>query len=164
MHSFAGSRSRNLRYFVNPAGNQSYCGLLGTAGPWMRVVAHTEDGNTHEAYCGARGRFVLRELFRGDTEVNVYDSEGNAVADTLIYLEEWLNTRLDINIEQAGDGCPEISGDYSGDGMLAINDVIALLLGMRDEPEYTCYDFSGDGAMNVADAISLLLYLRPGQN
>ena len=160
---FTGSRSRDLRYFVNPAGNQSYCGLLGTAGPGMRVEAYTEDGKTHEAYCGARGRFVLRELFRGDTEVSVYDSAGNVVADTLIYLEEWENTRLDINLGQGGAGCPEIRGDYSGDSVLAINDVIALLLGMRAEPSNVCYDFSGDGAINIADAISLLLYIRAGQ-
>ena len=57
----------------------------------------------------------------------------------------------------------DMKGDYNGDGALAINDVIQLLLLARENPGDPYLDFNEDGSYSITDAISLLLYII-GQN
>lgn len=52
--------------------------------------------------------------------------------------------------------------DFNGDGRLAINDVIALLLFQRANPGDLAADFNGDGEAVIADAIAMLLAWRNG--
>jgi len=101
----------------------------------------------------------MKELDPGETMLKVYDSAGRLVADSTIYLEEWQTHRVDF---ENLDGGPALHGDYSGDGRLAVNDVIALVLGMRENPGETYYDYNGDGNLNISDAIALLLAMRAG--
>jgi len=154
----AGSRVPDLVYFLNPAGEQSRSGVVGRAAPGLYVRSTAWDGTTNTGVCGAQGAFVLKELAPGETLLNVYDPTGRLVADSTLYLEEWETLRVDF--QRLGEPSPP--GDYTGDGRLAINDVIALLLGMRDHPGDLHYDFNGDGRLAVTDAIALLLFMMPG--
>ncbi len=53
-----------------------------------------------------------------------------------------------------------MTGDYDGDEVLTISDVIALLLkGMQDDSDPEI-DFNRDGRYSILDAIALLLYIR----
>ncbi|MBN2288457.1 MAG: hypothetical protein JXQ83_03925, partial [Candidatus Glassbacteria bacterium] len=156
---YAGSRVPGLIYFLDPAGDQSRSGVVGTAAPGHSVEASLWDGTTQTAACGAQGAFVLKELDPDETLLRVYNPYGRVVADSSVYLEEWTTHRVDFQVPAGG---PAVTGDYSGDGRLAVNDVIALLLGMRDYPEDTYFDFNGDGRLNVSDAVALLLFMRPG--
>ncbi|MEA2064373.1 MAG: DUF362 domain-containing protein [Gemmatimonadota bacterium] len=155
---YAGSRVPGLVFFTDPGGTEDQAGVVGTAGPGYYVRSAASCGCTETAHCGARGAYVFKELSPGEVELKVFNDTGLLVADTTVYLEEYRNLRVDfLNLGHAG---PQVTGDYSGDGDLAVNDVIALLIGMLDRPGDLYYDFNGDGRANVADAIALLLAMR----
>ncbi|HUU27621.1 MAG TPA: heparinase II/III family protein [archaeon] len=63
--------------------------------------------------------------------------------------------RTRVDFESAGHG-----GDYNSDGILDIQDVIALLLLARDNRDDPAVDFNRDGGFSIADAVALLLYIR----
>ena len=156
---YAGSRVPGVVYFLNPAGDLSRSGVVGTAAAGHFVRAAGWNGTVQATTCGAHGAFVLKELDPGETMLKVYDSADRLVADSTLYLEEWQTLRVDFEDLNGG---PVLPGDYSGDGRLAVNDVIALLLGMREHPGDTYYDYNGDGNLDISDAIALLLAMRAG--
>lgn len=61
-----------------------------------------------------------------------------------------------------GSESAEYKEDINGDGQVAINDVIALLLMARENPEDPQVDYNGDGKYSMADAIALLINIRSG--
>jgi len=52
--------------------------------------------------------------------------------------------------------------DFTGEGNIAVNDVIAFLLLARDDPANPGLDWNGDGGYNITDAISLLTDILNG--
>ncbi|MBN2288677.1 MAG: SUMF1/EgtB/PvdO family nonheme iron enzyme [Candidatus Glassbacteria bacterium] len=57
----------------------------------------------------------------------------------------------------------EYKEDINGDGKVLINDIIALLIMGRDNPNDPNIDYNGDGKYTVSDAIALLLAVRDGR-
>jgi len=59
---------------------------------------------------------------------------------------------------EPGENC-----DFSGEGTVSINDVIAFLLLARDNPEHSRLDWNGDGIYSIIDAVALLLDIIQGK-
>jgi len=57
----------------------------------------------------------------------------------------------------AGKCTMSLPGDFDGNGVLGIPDVISLLRSIRDKSTDPCLDINGDGAVGIADALTLLL-------
>ncbi len=85
-----------------------------------------------------------------------FANHGRSVARSLYYLSyEGLGVQ---------PPAPPEKGDFNGDGLLGVGDVIALILKAladRTDPEV---DFNGDGRYSIADALSLLIYIRDQQS
>jgi uncharacterized protein (DUF362 family) len=156
---YAGSRVSGLEYFVDPTGGGNLAGVEGTAAADYYVRATSQDGSVQTSACGAGGAYVLRELRTGITELEVLDSLGRQVAKKLLYLKESETVRLDFEPTAPG---PAVTGDYNWDGVLELDDVIALILGMQAHPGDLYYDFNRDGRVNIIDAIVMLIFMRPG--
>ena len=72
-------------------------------------------------------------------------------------LGETERAQLAREIEEAsGIGVTQVKGDYSGDGKLALNDVISLVTLMRKRPGDKSLDYNQDGRENIIDVIVLL--------
>ncbi|MEA2064514.1 MAG: rhodanese-like domain-containing protein [Gemmatimonadota bacterium] len=56
----------------------------------------------------------------------------------------------------------EIFCDFTGDGVVNVSDVVALLLYQRDKPGDPGGDFNGDGSSDIQDVIAMLLAQRDG--
>ena len=92
----------------------------------------------------------------GEGDINYSDDRRSAGLTE----EKFLNLREELAaaIEEAGGSAPSAKhGDYSGDGRLALNDAISLLILMSQTPGDPKLDYNGDGRVNVADAIKLII-------
>ncbi|MEA2064260.1 MAG: DUF4091 domain-containing protein [Gemmatimonadota bacterium] len=65
-------------------------------------------------------------------------------------------------LAEGGQPAPRLPGDHNGDGVLTINDVILLLLLIRESPDDPDLDFNGDGRANIIDAVALIISMMKG--
>ena len=70
--------------------------------------------------------------------------------------------RVRYEITTGGTAVPPKSCDFSGDGTIAINDVITFLLLARDNPRDPMADWNDDGRYEINDAIALLRDIQNG--
>ncbi|HUU28327.1 MAG TPA: choice-of-anchor D domain-containing protein [archaeon] len=73
------------------------------------------------------------------------------------------NAKLTVSLSGTGfGGGIAKSCDFNADSRVNIVDIVAFLLGARDNPGDPRYDWNGDGGYSIADAIALILDIRDG--
>ena len=92
----------------------------------------------------------------GQGDINYSDDRRSAKLTEETFVD--LRAQLAAAIEEAGGGASTMKrGDYSGDGRLALNDAISLLVLMSQNPDNMELDYNGDGRVSVTDAIKLII-------